>query len=59
MNRKFAWELFKNTGNIDAYMLMKDVEYSEQLMPNTDISKNVLGDNNGDNKNQGNSYENC
>lgn len=59
MNRKFAWELFKNTGNIDAYMLMKDVEYSEQLMPNIDIGENLLGDNNGDNKNQGNSYKNC
>ena len=59
MNRKFAWELFKNTGNIDAYMLMKDVEYSEQMLQNTDIGKNVLGENNGNNQNQGNSYENC
>ena len=58
-NRKFAWELFKNTGNIDAYMLMKDVEYGEQMLDTTDITKSVLGDSNGNNKNQGNSYENC
>lgn len=59
MNKKFAWELFKNTGNIDAYLLMKDVEYGEQLLENNkDISKIVLGDNNGINKDQGNSYKN-
>ena len=58
MNRKFAWELFKNTGNIDAYMLMKDVEYGEQMLDNVDVSKNVLGDCNGDYKNQGDSNKN-
>ena len=55
MNKKFAWELFKNTGNIDAYMLMKDVETSEQLIENKNIA---LGDFNGNNKNQRNSYKN-
>ena len=55
MNKKFAWELFKNTGNIDAYMLMKDVEVSEQLL---DKSNNTVGDSNGNNKDQGNSYQN-
>jgi hypothetical protein len=59
-NRKFAWELFKNTGNIDAYMLMKDVEYSEQLMTGSNnISNNAIGEINGDNKDKGNSYQNC
>ena len=53
MNKKFAWELFKNTGNIDAYMLMKDVETSEQLLEN---KSNVLGDFN--NKDKGHSYKN-
>ena len=58
-NKKFAWELFKNTGNIDAYMLMKDVEYSEQFADGTEeISGNAMGDCNGDNKDKGNSYEN-
>ena len=56
-NKKFAWELFKNTGNIDAYMLMKDVEYSEQLMnENNELDKNTMGESNGDNKDKGNSY---
>lgn len=56
-NKKFAWELFKNTGNIDAYMLMKDVEYSEQLMnENKQISNNAIGESNGNNKDKGNSY---
>ncbi len=55
-NERFAWELFKNTGNIDAYMLMKEVEQSEEL---SDITNNLVGDYNGNNKNQGDSYKNC
>ena len=56
-NKKFAWELFKNTGNIDAYMLMKDVEYSEQFMNgNNEIINNSMGESNGNNKDKGNSY---
>ena len=55
-NKDFAWQLFKNTGNIDAYMFMKDVEYGEQMLDNVDGSKNVLGDCNGDYKNQRDSY---
>lgn len=58
MNKKFAWELFKNTGNIDAYLLMKDVEYGEQMIENTKVVPNVLGDNNGNSKDQGNSHKN-
>lgn len=56
-NKNFAWELFKTTGNIEAYMLMKDVEYSEQMPEKSDVSQN-LGDINGTNKDQGNSYQN-
>lgn len=26
MSKDFAWDLFKNTGNVDAYMIMKDIE---------------------------------
>ena len=40
MNKRFAWELFKNTGNIDAYMLMKDVEYGEQM---ASVENNLQG----------------
>ena len=58
-NKKFAWELFKNTGNIDAYMLMKDVEYSEQLADNAnEINGNIMGDCNGNNKDKRDSYQN-
>ena len=56
-DKNFAWELFKNTGNIDAYMLMKDVEYSEELA-NEIQRQTLVGDNNGINKDQGNSYKN-
>lgn len=59
MNKNFAWELFKNTGNIDAYLLMKDVEYGEQMMENAKAVPNVLGDNNGNSKDKGDSYKNC
>ena len=58
MNKKFAWELFKNTGNIDAYLLMKDVEYSEQIMNDANVGQIVSGDNNGVNKDKGNSNQN-
>ena len=58
MNKKFAWELFKNTGNIDAYLLMKDVEYGEQIIDNTKPALNVVGDNYGTSKDKGNSYKN-
>ena len=57
MNKKFAWELFKNTGNIDAYLLMKDVEYGEQMMENTKSVSNVLGENNGNHKDQRDRYK--
>ena len=59
MNKNFAWELFKNTGNIDAYLLMKDVEYGEQLAENNiKAVPNVLGENNGNHKDQGDSHKN-
>ena len=54
-NKQFAWELFKNTGNIDAYLIMKDVEYSEQMIENPKDVPNRLGENNGVNQNKGDS----
>lgn len=52
MSKDFAWELFKNTGNIDAFMIMKKYEeLGEEITPN--FEKNgQLGANNGDNKNK-------
>lgn len=54
-NRKFAWELFKTTGSIDAYMLLKDVEYSEELQNMQNTSE--IGDFDGAYKDQGDSYK--
>ncbi len=53
MSKEFAWELFKNTGNVDAFMIMRDIENgSNALNPNT---KNMLGGIDGNIKNEGNS----
>ena len=60
MNKEFAWKLFKNTGNIDAYMLMKDVEYGEeQLAGRKENASNVLGELDGINKDKGDSNKGC
>ena len=34
MSKDFAWELFKNTGNVDAFMIMKDIENGVRNMEN-------------------------
>lgn len=31
MSKDFAWELFKNTGNLDAFMIMRNIENSTQI----------------------------
>lgn len=49
-NKDFAWQLFKNTGNIDAFMIMKSCEIGEEITPNLENS-NVSGANDGNNKN--------
>ena len=49
-SKDFAWQLFKNTGNVDAYMLMKACELGEEITPNLESNKN-FGVNNGNNKN--------
>ena len=57
MSKEFAWELFKNTGNVDAFMIMRDIENSSNtLNPN---AKNMLGGIDGNIKNEGNSNQNC
>lgn len=54
MNKEFAWQLFKNTGNLDAYLMMRKCEENEQngIEP---TALNFLGEENGINKNEGNS----
>lgn len=50
MSKDFAWELFKNTGNLDAFMIMRNIEKSTN--ENNDVKAgNILGGINGDNKN--------
>ena len=54
MNKDFAWELFKTTGNVDAYLMMRKFEDGEQITTDQKTF-NSLGDGNGINKNEGNS----
>ena len=57
MSKEFAWELFKNTGNVDAFMIMRDIDNSSNaLNPNT---KNMLGGIDGNIKNEGDCNQNC
>lgn len=49
MSKDFAWQLFKNTGNVDAFMIMREYEeLGEEIMP----SLNIDGAKNEDNKNK-------
>ena len=54
MNKKFAWELFKNTGNLDAFMIMKDIENNNASIMKLE-NNNTLGGMNGDITNEGHS----
>ena len=45
MLKKMAWNTFKNTGNIDTFMELMEVE---------NIEKNLKAENYGNNQNQGN-----
>ena len=54
MSKDFAWQLFKNTGNIDAFMIMRDIEMSQDITPNG----NSIGVNkNGNNQDKGDCNE--
>ena len=48
MIKQMAWNTFKNTGNIDTFVEFKAIEQ---------IEKNMKAEENGNNKNEGNS--NC
>ena len=50
MSRDFAWELFKNTGNVDAFMIMRNIENGSNVQKDEDAN-NLFGGINGDNKN--------
>ncbi len=51
MSKDFAWELFKSTGNVDAFMIMRNIESGTEKNNLDGKDSNVLGDINGDNKN--------
>ena len=52
MSKDFAWQLFKNTGNLDAFMIMREYEeIGEELTHNRDLD----GAKDGNNKDKRNS----
>ncbi len=51
-DKDFAWQLFKNTGNLDAFMLMRECEFGEEVTPV--INTKNLEVNDGNYKNKGN-----
>ena len=53
MSKDFAWELFKNTGNIDAFMIMRDIELAKDITPNVN-SIGEMKDGNHQNKRNSN-----
>lgn len=53
MSKDFAWQLFKNTGNVDAFMIMRNIENGMNTAKETEV-ENVLGDINGNSTNEGN-----
>ena len=59
MIKQLAWNTFKNTGNINTFLELREVENIQQNL-NSNILKNNIEnqkvENYGDNKDQGNSY---
>ena len=51
MSKDFAWELFKNTGNVDAFMIMRNIENGSNVQEDNNGAKNILGDIDGDSEN--------
>lgn len=69
-DNNLAWELFKNTGSIDAYMMIRELEACDaaEMPVQSPIEQNplggianpmgnVMGEQNGYDQNQGNSYQ--
>ena len=54
MIKEMAWNTFKNTGNIDAFMIMRDIELAKDITPNV----NSIGEmKDGNHQNQGDSNQ--
>mgnify|MGYP002857573974 CR=1 FL=1 len=41
MSKDFAWDLFKSTGNVDAFMIMKNIENGYTTEENK-VQRNVM-----------------
>ena len=54
MSKDFAWQLFKNTGNIDAFMIWHEIESAEEIVPHWNAAGEKI---NGNNQNKGNRDE--
>jgi hypothetical protein len=52
--KELAWSTFMNTGNVDTYLMMKELELQEQGIIKNDINNitnNFFGGIDGNNKN--------
>jgi hypothetical protein len=59
MDAKSAWNLFRNTGNIEAYLIYKrltSLESAEEISPILDLGKDTDADKHGRDSNQGNEH---
>ncbi len=41
MSKDFAWQLFKNTGNVDAFMIMRNIENGSNMNANQNLNNDV------------------
>ncbi len=41
MSKDFAWQLFKNTGNVDAFMIMRNIENGSNMNASQNLISNV------------------
>ena len=41
MSKDFAWQLFKNTGNVDAFMIMRNIENGMNVTRETEVKEAV------------------
>lgn len=47
MSKDFAWEFFKKTGNLDTFMIMRNVENDAEIQEINTSNTSALGDING------------
>jgi hypothetical protein len=46
MLKEFAWKVFENTGSIDTYILMKEIEEKNKIVEETAVTKEEIEINN-------------